>query len=67
MLIHEDKKKFKEGYLTMAFLRAMKMLKQLDVVEATYKIAVEWRESSCTIIQNYFCKASFKYLAVDPE
>ena len=41
------------------------LLKLLDIVAATNIVVQSWRET-CTIIQNCFCKAGFKYHQVDP-
>ena len=43
------------------------LLKSLDIVAATSMVAKSWRETTSTIIQNWFCKAGFKHHSVDPE
>ena len=62
------KKKLAERYLVCVENNkdANSLLKSLDIVVATNMIAASWRETSATIIQNYFCKAGFKHHAVDP-
>ena len=62
------KKKLAERYLACVENNkdANSLLKALDIVQATNMIAASWRETSCTIIQNCFCKAGFKHHAVDP-
>ena len=63
------KKKLAEKYL--AFIEdkkeAVNHLKQLDIVAATNMIAQAWQETSSTIIQNCFWKASFIHPELDPE
>ena len=63
------KKKLAERYLACveSGKDAQKLLKSLDVVQATNMIAASWRETSSTIIQNCFRKAGFKHHNVDPE
>ena len=62
------KKKLAERYLACVENNkdANSLLKALDIVQATNMIAVSWRETSPTIIQNCFRKAGFKHHAVDP-
>ena len=62
------KKKLAERYLACVENNkdANSLLKALDIVQATNMIAASWRETSSTIILNCFCKAGFKYHAVDP-
>ena len=62
------KKKLAERYLTCVENNkyANSLLKALDIVQATNMIAASWRETSSTIIQNFFLKAGFKHHAVDP-
>ena len=43
------------------------LLKFLDIVAATTMMSKAWRETSATIIQNYFHKAGFKHHCLDPE
>ena len=62
------KKKLAERYLACVENNkdANSLLKALDIVQATNRIAASWRETSSTIIQNCFRKAGFKHHAVDP-
>ena len=43
------------------------ILNHLDVVQTANMIADAWRETLSTIIWILFCKAGFKYHAVNPE
>ena len=63
------KKKLTERYLVSVENNkdANTILKQLDIVAATNMVHNAWKETSSTIIQNYFCKAGFKHHAVDPD
>ena len=62
------KKKLAERYLTCVENNkdANSLLKALDIVQVTNRIAANWRETSSTIIQNCFRKVGFKHHAVDP-
>ena len=64
----EVQEKLAERYLTCVENNkdANFLLKALDIVQTTNIIAAFWRETSLTIIQNCFHKASFKHHAVDP-
>ena len=63
------KKKLAERYLVSGENNkdANTLLKQMDIVAATNRVANAWKETNSTIIQNCFCKAGFKHHAVDPN
>ena len=63
------KKKLAERYLVSVENNkdVNTILKQLDIVAATNMVHNAWKETSSTIIQNCFHKASFKHHGLDPE